>query len=192
MSGENPWKSLGSRLVYENAWMRIREDRVVRPDGNEGIYGVVETRVATGVVALTDVDEVILVGQWRYPFGTYSWEIPEGGTDDGEAPLAAAKRELEEEAGVVAEHWEQLGGEFHLSNCISSEVGVVFLARGLTKTKSSPDPTELLEVKTLPFDEVLRMVDEGEITDSVTIVAMLRAARATTSRTRSPKTPSRD
>lgn len=177
MSGENPWKALDSRVVYENPWIRVREDRVRRPDGAEGIYGVVETRIATGVVALTEDDQVYLVGQWRYPFDAYSWEIPEGGTDPGEAPLAAAKRELEEEAGVVAEEWEQLGGEFHLSNCFSSEVAVVYLARGLTKTNTNPDPTEQLEIVTRPFDEVLRMVDDGEITDSVTIVAMLRAAR---------------
>lgn len=177
MSNENPWKTLSSRVVYENAWLKVREDRVIRPDGNEGIYGVVDTNIATGVVALTAHDEVILVGQWRYAFDAYSWEIPEGGVEPGEPPLEAARRELEEEAGVVAEHWQQLGPEFHLSNSISSEVGYVYLARGLTETALNPDPTEQLAVKRVPFAEALAMVDRGDIKDAVTVIALLRAAR---------------
>ncbi len=182
MSGKNPWRTLASRVVYENAWIKVREDRVVRPDGEEGIYGVVDTCVATGVVALTDDDRVYLVGQWRYAFDAYSWEIPEGGAERDEAPLDAARRELEEEAGVVAEHWESLGSPFHLSNSFSSEVGHLFLARGLSKTATNWDPTEQLAVKTVPFDEALAMVDDGTITDAVTIVALLRAARLRLSR----------
>ncbi len=177
MSGENPWRTLASRVVYTNPWMTVREDRVVRPDGEEGIYGVIETCAATGVVALTDDDQVYLVGQWRYAFDAYSWEIPEGGAEEGEAPIDAARRELEEEAGVVAEHIEPLGGPFHLTNSLSSETGYLFLARGLKKTATNPDPTEQLAVKTVPFEEALAMVDDGTITDSVTIIALLRAAR---------------
>lgn len=178
MSGENPWRTLASRVVYENPWIKVREDRVLRPDGEEGIYGVVDTCAATGVVALTDDDRIYMVGQWRYAFDAYSWEIPEGGAEPGEAPMDAARRELEEEAGVVAKHWEPLGTPFHLSNSISSEVGYLYLARGLEKTAMKWDPTEQLAVKTVPFDEALHMVDDGTITDAVTIVALLRAARA--------------
>jgi len=102
---QNPWQTKSSRLVYENAWIRVREDQVTCPDGQPGIYGVVETRIATGVIALTPQHEIYLVGQFRYPTGEYSWEIIEGGTEDGEEPLAAAKRELQEEAGLVARTW---------------------------------------------------------------------------------------
>jgi 8-oxo-dGTP pyrophosphatase MutT (NUDIX family) len=177
MSASNPWKKLGERFIYENPWMRLREDDVISPGGSRTIYGVVETRVATGVVALTDDDEVYLVGQYRYPLDVYSWEIPEGGANVGEVPLAAAQRELAEEAGVVAEAWEQLGGEIHLSNCFSNERGFLYLARGLSPCELNPDDTEELQIRRVPFEECLRMVDSGEITDSLTVIALLRLAR---------------
>src|SRR5690606_11888068 len=130
---KNPWKTLDTKVVYENTWIRVREDVVVRPDGKPGIYGVVETRLAPGVAALTPENEVYLVGQYRYPMDSYSWEIIEGGSDDDESALDAAKRELREEAGLEASHWEALGPEIHLSNCHSNERGYLFLATGLTE-----------------------------------------------------------
>jgi 8-oxo-dGTP pyrophosphatase MutT (NUDIX family) len=118
-----------------------------------------------------------MVGQYRYPTDTYSWEIPEGGGNEGETPLAAAQRELREEAGLVATDWQPLGGEIHLSNCFTSERGYLFLARGLSQGACQPDETEALQVKTVPFRDCLRMVESGEIVDSLTIIAILRAAR---------------
>lgn len=174
MSTENPWKTLRSKGIYQNPWLTLREDEVIRPDGKPGIYGVVETRPATGVIACTPDDHIYLVGQYRYPMNQYSWEIIEGGADPGEDPLTACKRELREEAGLVAEHWEPLGGEIHLSNCISSERGYVFVARGLTEVGASPEGTERLEIRKIPFHEVMQMVDMGEITDAVSIIALLR------------------
>src|SRR5437868_652855 len=116
MSEVSPWKCLSSRTVYTNDWIKVREDQVIRPDGKPGIYGVVETRIATGVLALTPDLQVYLVGQYRYPMDEYSWEIIEGGSDDGDdGALLTAQRELQEEAGLVAEHWEPLGHELHLS-----------------------------------------------------------------------------
>src|SRR5689334_22206343 len=106
----NPWKTLQSRIMYQNAWLRVREDHVVRPDGNPGIYGVVEIRPSVGVLAFNENRELAIVGQWRYALGRYSYEIVRGGTAEGESDmLAAAKRELREEAGYEAEHWEQFG-----------------------------------------------------------------------------------
>ena len=110
MRTENPWKTLESRLVYSNPWISVREDQVIRPDGQNGIYSVVETRIATGVVALTPERDVYLVGQYRYPTEMYSWEIIQGGADEDEEPLAACKRELQEEAGLIAKDWTPLGG----------------------------------------------------------------------------------
>ena len=173
----NPWKQLSTRLVYENPWIRVREDQVISPTGSSGIYGVVECRIATGIVALTEDQQVYMVGQYRYPTDTYSWEIPEGGGNEGETPLAAAQRELREEAGLVATDWQPLGGEIHLSNCFTSERGYLFLARGLSQGACQPDETEALQVKTVPFRDCLRMVESGEIVDSLTIIAILRAAR---------------
>lgn len=177
MSSENPWKTLGSRTIYSNPWLTLREDRVIRPDGEEGVYSVLETRIATGVVALRANGDVVLVGQYRYPTREYSWEIVEGGADPGEEPLAAAKRELEEEAGLVAARWTPLGGEIHLSNCISSEIGFLYLAQDLTETEARPDGTEVLEFMDLPFERALAMVDAGEIRDAMSIMGILRAQR---------------
>ena len=177
MTQQNPWKTLSTRMIYENPWISVREDQVIRPNGTPGIYGVVEARLATGVVALTEENEVYLVGQYRYPTNVYSWEIIEGGADTGEDALTAITRELKEEAGLTAAHWEELGGEFHLSNCFSAERGRLFLARRLTDGESAPDDTEQLQVKKVPFAEALRMVDSGEIVDAVSIIGILRAQR---------------
>ena len=177
MSVTNPWKNTGTKLIYENPWIRVREDQVISPTGSVGIYGVVETRLATGVVALTDDMQIYLVGQYRYPVKEYSWEIPEGGANHGESGLSAAQRELKEETGLSAKQWERLGGEVHLSNCFSDEHGELFLARGLTAGDASPDDTELLKIRSMPFSEALEMVDRGAIKDSLSIIGILRAAR---------------
>ena len=173
----NPWKTLSSQLVYENAWIRVREDQVIRPDGNPGIYGVVDTRIATGVIALTPENEIYIVGQYRYPTDMYSWEIIEGGADDNETPLTAAKRELREEAGIIANSWEQLGDEIHTSNCFTSEIGFFFVARDLTEVGHAPEATEVLTVRKVPFRDCVAMVDSGEIKDAMSIMAILRFAR---------------
>ncbi len=170
----NPWKTVGTRLVYQNEWISVREDSVLRPDGSPGIYGVVDTRIATGVIALTTKQEVYLIGQWRYPLERYSWEIVEGGTDEGELPLDAIKRELKEEAGLVAKEWQQLGGEVHLSNCFSSERALLYVASDLQKVPSEPDATEVLQVKKVPLSECLAMIDSGEITDAMSVIGLLR------------------
>jgi len=173
----NPWQTLETRNVYTNDWISVREDQVIRPDGNPGIYGVVDTRFATGVVALTPENEVYLVGQYRYPTEVYSWELVEGGTDVGEDPLDAAKRELAEEAGLFARNWRTLAEGIQISNCISSEFAYIYIATDLEETQSNPDGTEQLEVKRVPFDKTLAMVDTGVITDSISIMGILMAER---------------
>ncbi len=177
MGTQNPWKTISSRKVYSNPWMSVREDQVIRPDGQNGIYGVIDTRTATGVVALTPEHEVYLVGQYRYPTDVYSWEIVQGGVDEDEDPLTACKRELQEEAGLIAETWTPIGGEIHLSNCISSEKGYLFVAEGLSETEASPDGTEVLQLKKLPLREAVRMAVSGEIVDAVSIIGLLLAEK---------------
>jgi 8-oxo-dGTP pyrophosphatase MutT (NUDIX family) len=171
----NPWKVLGTRSVYKNPWFSVREDQVIRPDGNPGTYSVVEPKVATGVVALDDDDHVWLVGQYRYPINLYSWEIIEGGAETGESAQSAAIRELKEEAGLVASDWTTLGPPAYLSNCFTSEQAVFFLAQGLAHVEAEPDGTEVLQLKRVPFNEVISQVRTGEISDAVSVIALERA-----------------
>ncbi len=173
----NPWKALASRVVYENAWVRVREDRIDRGDGREGIYGVVEIRPSIGVVALNARDELLLVGQWRYPHGKYSWEIPRGGSHDGETDMReAAARELREEAGIVARRWEPLG-EVDVCNGVTTDTQHLFLARDLSMVKSEPDAEEEIEIRWLPFAEAVEWALSGKITECCSVAAILKVDR---------------
>jgi len=172
---DDPWKVIGSREVYVNPWIRIREDQVIRPDSKPGIYGVVEfANYALGVVPVTDNLDTFLVGQWRYTLGHYSWEIPEGGGIKSLPPLVSAQRELREETGIEASEWTDLGS-YDLSNSVTDEIGYVYLARGLTIGESDPDGDEVLKVKRAPLVEVRAMCLDGRITDGVTIIGIFRA-----------------
>jgi 8-oxo-dGTP pyrophosphatase MutT (NUDIX family) len=171
---DNPWTRLARRVAYENPWITVWHDDVLRPDGRPGVYGVVHFRnLAVGVVALDEQDRVLLVGQYRYPLDLYSWEIPEGGAAAGEDPLAAAQRELREETGCTAAHWQELL-RAHLSNSVSDELAILYLARGVTGGTAAPEGTERLQVKWLPFAEALAMVGRGEITDAMAVMALQR------------------
>jgi 8-oxo-dGDP phosphatase len=170
-----PWRRLSTRPIYRNPWIEVREDQVIRPDGNPGIYGVVEFQNwAIGVVPLAANGDTFLVGQYRYTLGFYSWEIPEGGGAKSETPLEAAHRELREEAGITAARWTFLG-EAHLSNSATDEAGCVFLAEGLTLGEPEPDGTEELGLRRLPFAEAVEMALTGEISDALAVIGLLRA-----------------
>ena len=172
MNQANPWKTLSRTKVYENAWIAVQEDKVVQPDGKPGIYGTVCFKnKAVGVLPIGDEGYTYLVGQYRYPLDCYSWEIPEGGCPQNESPLEAAKRELKEETGVVATHFELLG-RAHLSNSVSDEEAFWYLATGLSQQESEPEGTEELAVRHVPFSLALEMVQNGEITDSLSILAI--------------------
>ena len=169
---KNPWQTVASRQIYENPWIRVREDQVIRPDGNPGIYGVVEYQPCVGVLPLDAEGNVHLVGQHRYTLDVYSWEIPEGACNLGEAPEAAARRELKEELGLKARKLEKLTTS-HLSNSVSNEEAHIFLATELTQHEAEPEGTEQLERRIVSFATVLEMVRCGEITDSMSQIAIL-------------------
>lgn len=168
----NPWRLLGSRPVYENDWISVREDSVVRPDGAPGIYGVVHYKnTAVGVLPIED-GHVYLVGQYRYPLERYSWEIPEGGCPEGEDPEQAARRELREETGLEAGRLEKLG-EADLSNSVADERAVWFLATGLSAGEQQPDGTEVLGVRRVPLGEAMAMARDGRMRDALSQLALL-------------------
>jgi len=171
----SPWRVRASRVVYVNPWISVREDDVLRPDGQPGIYGVVEFQnYALGIVPVTETGETILVGQWRYPLGLYSWEIPEGGGALSRPLLESARRELAEETGIQAGQWTDLG-PVHLSNSVTNEVGRVFLAQGLHFGQAHPEGDEALAVRRVPLSEAWQMALDGRITDGLSIVGLARA-----------------
>lgn len=171
---ENPWKILGSTVIYDNPWIKLVENQVITPSGQDSVYAVVKYKhKAIGVIPVDDEMNVWLVGQWRFPLNRYSWEIPEGGGRMNEDPLEAAKRELLEECGIVAGEWTPLM-EFYTSNSVADEHAIVFVAKKLQFKNSQPEPDEILQVKKLSFHKVYEMVMDGIITDSISIAAILK------------------
>jgi 8-oxo-dGTP pyrophosphatase MutT (NUDIX family) len=170
-----PWRVKTTRKVYKNPWIRVREDEVVRPDGGDGIYGVVEFEPAVAIVALTDDGDVYLVGQYRYPTQSYSWEVIEGYALTGESPTDAARRELREESGLLASDWTELG-HIEISNSVTDQIGFMFLARGLSQGEASPDVTEQLSLVKVPLAEALAAVMDGRMFDAFSVCALTRAA----------------
>jgi 8-oxo-dGTP pyrophosphatase MutT (NUDIX family) len=176
----NPWRRTASRLVYQNPWFQVREDQVVRPDGTPGIYGVVELPEYAGVVAVDERGRVALVRQWRYLSGRDSLEVPAGNAAPGEeSPLAAAQRELEEEAGLTAARWLRLG---RIDYSAVTNPGHLFLARELspaataathdTPGKPADDWTQLVWHD---YHDAIDLVATGEITESTSVAALLLA-----------------
>lgn len=172
----SPWSRISRELAYENAWIQVFHDEVLRPNGKQGVYGVVHPRTsAVGVVALDERDRMLLVGQYRYTLERYSWEIPEGGVPIGESMLEGAKRELVEETGFRAERWSELL-RFSLTNSTSDETGALYLAKDLTAGEAHPEETEELAVRWVAFGEALAQVLTGELFDSMTQMGIMRVA----------------
>lgn len=168
------WKKLSTRTVYENDWMQVREDHVINPGGGENLYGYVHFKnVAVAIVALDDANNTWLVGQDRYTLGEYSWELPMGGAPFGEPPLEAAKRELREETGIRAAKWEELM-RLHTTNSITDEQGFAYIATDLSLGEPDCEETEDLEVRKLPLESAVQMVLDGQITDAISVAALLR------------------
>ena len=168
---------MSSKLVYDNPWIRVEEDRVTRPDGSPGIYGkVLFKNKAIGIIPLDEKCNTWLVGQYRYTLDEYSWEIPMGGGNIEGDPLQAAKRELQEETGLIALHWTKLL-RIHTSNSVTDEEGFVYLARDLTQGHPEFEETEIISIRKLPFTEALQMAMDGSITDSLSLAGIFKLAR---------------
>ncbi|MBC8046184.1 MAG: NUDIX hydrolase [Fimbriimonadaceae bacterium] len=169
------WQKLSKKTVYDNLWIHVEEHDVINPSGNKSIYGVVQFKnYAIGILPIDADGNIYLVGQHRYPFNDYSWEIPEGGGDKNIDPLISAKRELLEETGIIAAEWKLIS-EIHTSNSVTDEVGYIYLAKQLSFHEPDPDEDEDITIKKIPFHEAYSMLEKGEIKDSLTVVALLKA-----------------
>ena len=187
MTESNPWTTLTTREVYHNPWIRVREDQVLNPNGGAGIYGVVEYQNrAVGVIPIDDEGHTWLVGQWRYCHERFEWEIPEGGCPPGEDPADCARRELQEETGIVASVIEPLLTGVQLSNSTTNEVCDIFVARHLRFDQPSPEETEKLVVKRLPLNEAIWLARNGGIRDSVSVIALLALAAGSSAQAPAP------
>ncbi|MDQ3536583.1 MAG: NUDIX hydrolase [Bacteroidota bacterium] len=173
----NPWKKLSSREIYENPWIKVREDQVINPSGGEGIYGVVSMKAtALGIIPLDEAGNTWLVGQYRYTLDEYSWEIPMGGGNKSLDTLETAKRELKEETGITANRWTQIM-RIHTSNSVTDEEGYVYLAQDLQFGATEYDETEDIKIWKLPFTKVIDMAMDGSITDSISLAGILKMAK---------------
>ncbi|WEA00081.1 NUDIX domain-containing protein [Mucilaginibacter sp. SJ] len=171
---DNPWKITSQKNIYDNPWINVTEYQVINPAGNPGIYGKVHYKnLAIGVLPLDEELNTYLVGQYRFTLNQYSWEMPEGGGPEGTDPLDSAKRELLEETGLKASRWTEIQ-RLHLSNSVSDELSILYLARGLEQFEAEPEETEQLIIKKVPFAEMYRMVCNSEITDAMTVAAVLK------------------
>jgi 8-oxo-dGTP pyrophosphatase MutT (NUDIX family) len=174
MNEKNPWKTISGKLVYDNPWINLTEYEVITPAGTPGIYGKVHFKnIAIGVIVIDENADTYLVGQFRFPLNEYSWEIPEGGCPEGTDYLTAAKRELKEETGFEAKSWTEIL-RMHVSNSVSDEYAVVYVAQELIAGEAEPEETEKLTVQKMPFTQALQWVMEGKITDSITVAALLK------------------
>jgi ADP-ribose pyrophosphatase len=171
-----PWRTVTSRDVYANPWIRVREDVAEMPDGRTTLYGVVQCRPCIGVLPFLDERTVILVGQYRYVGGDFAWEMPTGAILPGESEEAAVQRELAEEAGYEAARLVKLC-RFHSSKSVMDETAHIYRAEGLRAVTRDGDDTEFIEVRPFAFEEVLRMVETSQIVDAMTVIAVLHAAR---------------
>ena len=173
---ETPWKTLSTKPIYTNRWLSLREDLVELPDGRTTIYGVVTCGGCVGVLPFLDPDTVLLIRQYRYVARRVTWEMPTGGVHAGESIEGAAQRELSEEIGYRAGRLIPVS-TYHTSKSVMDETAHLFLGEEMVKLELPADETEFIEVRPFPFHEVLRMVLSGEIVDSMTIIAVLHAAR---------------
>jgi 8-oxo-dGTP pyrophosphatase MutT (NUDIX family) len=173
---KNPWKTLSVRRVYGNPWLELWEERVLDPSGKPGLYGKVSFHnKAVGIVPLDELGNTWLVGQYRYCLNRYCWEIPTGGSPHRLEPLESAKRELMEETGLRARRWEQVL-HVHINKSVTDEEGYVFIAEDLEQGEPEFESTEQIEIRRLPFGEALRMAMQGQITDVLSVAALLRVA----------------
>lgn len=171
---KGPWTTVDTKCVYKNPWISVREDKVVRPDGKDGIFGIISVKPGIAVLPIDNKGNIFLIEQFRYAVNGKTIEAVCGGIEDNETTLDAAKRELKEETGIEAKKWISLEKVNQLTSMVNAESSL-FLANGLTFTKANPDGTENIKLIKVSFKQAIDWVMKGLITDSVTSTLILKA-----------------
>jgi 8-oxo-dGTP pyrophosphatase MutT (NUDIX family) len=172
---DNPWETLDSKVVYQNPWMKVYEDKVRMPGGAEGIYGFVEGKPGIFIIAMDEDDKVYLVESFRYPTQKWQWELPTGGIDVGMSPLDAAKNELAEELGMTAEQWTHVNTYAPTHNGLMKDTQYVFVAKGLHSGTEQHEEFEAIRaVKAVSFKEILAMIAAGKLADGQSLAALMQ------------------
>jgi 8-oxo-dGTP pyrophosphatase MutT (NUDIX family) len=170
-----PWRDLDSKIAYQNPWITVTEHTALAPTGHETQYGVLRPQsVATGVLPVHSDGTVTLVGQARFALMNYSWEMPEGGAPFDEDPFVGVQRELAEEAGLRAKYWQRCL-TMELSNSVTDELAIAWIAWDLTPVPTDPDPTEVMTVVRVPFLDLIHEIGRGAVRDSFTVATAFRA-----------------
>lgn len=175
-ANRGPFTVLSSREVYASPWIRVTEDEVIRPGGSTGKFGIVTMRKGSSVLPIDDAGMIFMAREYKYAIRRDSLEAFSGGLEDGESPVDAAKRELQEELGMEASEWVDMGCVDPFTTVIDSP-NYMFLAKGLQASRRALDEGEVVRIIKLPFDEALKMALNGEITHSASVILILRAAR---------------
>ena len=171
----DPWIRLSKETAFETDWIKVESHDCLDPAGNPANYGTVHFKnKAVGIIPYDD-GLITLVGQYRFPLEAYSWELPEGGCPEGSTPLEAAKRELTEETGLSAKDFKPFM-ELHLSNSVTDEWAMIYLATGLTQGEAAPEDSEVLRVKKVTLQELIEDIEDGKITDAITVAAAYKLA----------------
>lgn len=171
---KNPWKTVSTELMYESGWIKVHKHHVINPAGNPALYSTVHYKnKAIGILPLDDDYNTWIVGQYRFPIDRYSWEMPEGGGNPTIPYLESASRELIEETGIKATQFIELM-RMHTTNSVADEEAIIYIAKNLSFHEATPEETEQLQLKKIPFTTMFDMVMSGEITDAMTVAAVLK------------------
>lgn len=171
----SPFTITGSRIAWACPWYAVRQDDLILPDGQPGVYNVIDKGDAVWIVPVTPQGEIVLIHNYRHTLGEWCWELPAGGIKDGQTPLEAAQAELSEEIGGTAADWRFLLRAATM-NGLGNEMGYFYLATGVALGPTHHEPTEVMTLHCLPLAEAVRMARAGQINDAVSIMALLLAA----------------
>jgi ADP-ribose pyrophosphatase len=170
---QSPYRVDARRVVWSCPWYAVRRDEIVTPDGEAGVYNVVTKQNAVWIVPLTANGEIVLIYNYRYTVDDWCWEVPAGGVEGGETPLATAQAELRQEVGGTAVSWQHIT-DFYVCNGFCDEIAHLFLARDVRLDQTPRrESTEVMEIHRFPRAEALQMARSGQISDGPSALALL-------------------